>query len=187
MDTVLGNDWRHWDSWASSARHTVFQASPRHNIPSIASVIADKNGDRRTIANAHGSIVTVRIDASITDALSDSNPHKASAASTVISIGVSGSFVSSRPLFAAYNRQSFPRRVLNSTAFLQVQRPRLASFLACDVFAQSCKRRNGSRPTACAFQGLCCIQAFCAQIAFNPWRTVRNARLTWLVVRLSKS
>src|SRR5436190_253543 len=122
MDIVLGNDWRHWDNWASSARHTVFQASPRHNIPSIANVIANKNGDHRTIVNVHGSIVNVRIDASITDALSDSNPDKASAASTVISIGVSGSFVSSRPLFAAYDRRSFPRPFLNSTAFVQDQR-----------------------------------------------------------------
>ena len=138
----------------SDYRHTVFQASPRHNIPSIASVIADKNGDRRSIANAHGSIVTVRIDASVTDALSDSNPDKASAASTVINIGVSRSFVSSRPLFAACNRQSFRRPVLSSRAFLPIRRLRLASFQACGVGERNCKRRNGARPPACGISKL---------------------------------
>src|SRR5437867_4171726 len=94
MDTVLGNDWRRWDSWASSARHTVFQASVRHNIPIIASVI-HAYGDRRADSIANGNHIIVRIDASIPDALSDRHPDKASAASTVIN--------SSRPLFAAYN------------------------------------------------------------------------------------
>jgi hypothetical protein len=81
MDTVLGNDW-HWDSWASPARHTVFQASARHNIPIIASVI-HAQGDRWTDSIANGNHIIVRIDASITDALRDRNPDKASAASTV--------------------------------------------------------------------------------------------------------
>ena len=50
---------------------------------------------------------------------------------------------SPRPPFSSENRLgSFPQRVLSSTAFLQGQRPRLASFQACDASAQNYKRRR---------------------------------------------
>ena len=77
----------------SDCRNTVFQASPRHSIASIANVIHAKPADPRNDNSAHGSRITVSNAACVTDTLRDRNPDKASAASTVIN--------SSRPLFAA--------------------------------------------------------------------------------------
>jgi hypothetical protein len=141
----------------SDCRNTVFQASPRHSIASIANAIHAKLADPRNDNSAHGGRITVSNAASVTDTLRDRNPDKASAASTVIN--------SPRPLFAAYNRQSFPRPFLNSTPFLQVPLLPMALSRGCDDCAPSCKLRSAARPPVCAFQGLCCIRAFYAQIS----------------------
>jgi hypothetical protein len=74
-------------------------------------------------------------------------------------------------LVSSANRlQSFPRPVLNSTAFLRGQRLRLAWFQACDAGARSCKRRNGAPPPALAFP----ITPSLSNISFIFLRNIRN-------------
>ena len=63
------------DSRRSDCRNTVFQASPRHVIPSIASVVAASDTERRAVRIAHYNRITVRNPARVTDTLNGSHPN----------------------------------------------------------------------------------------------------------------